>query len=148
VLVYIASMLFIKIAVLIGSFPFTLLAFGVLLGIGNFITYISVLIRFNIHLVVFLLALIFGNFFDPHSATLINKQSSQAQFGNRQDLKQYLVNWLIDSERKALLNDSSVKKFPVYFVMANGGASRSGFWTATILSGLEDISDGRFSRHL
>ena len=46
-----------------------------------------------------------------------------------------------------LMNDS-VKKFPVFFVMANGGASRSGYWTASVLSKLEDESKGDFSKNL
>jgi hypothetical protein len=44
---YITSIVSISFAVFIGPFPFMLLAFGVLLGVGNIITYLSVLIRFN-----------------------------------------------------------------------------------------------------
>jgi len=36
-----------------GSFPFVFLAFGVLLAIGNIITIISIIVRFNFSLAVF-----------------------------------------------------------------------------------------------
>ena len=47
-----------------------------------------------------------------------------------------------------MLQDDSIKKFPIFFVMANGGASRSGYWTASVLSKLEDETRGDFSKNL
>ena len=55
--------------------------------------------------------------------------------------------------------DSSANGYEIYFVMANGGASRSGYWTASVLSTIEDASIGhdttgsgihtsRFSDHI
>jgi hypothetical protein len=36
----------------------------------------------------------------------------------------------------------------VYFVLSDGGASRSGYWVASVLSRFEDSTAGNFSRHL
>ena len=145
---YLASVAFISFAVFIGPFPFLLLAFGVLLGVGNIITYLSVLIRFNCHLLIFLIALGFGAVFDSHKLHLPDKKEDQPKFSQRQNLKEYFYNWLNDPERQTIISDSTKPKYPIYFVMANGGASRSGYWTAKILGGLEDSTHGKFSKHL
>lgn len=147
--IYLASIINIRFAVFIGPFPFMLLAFGVLLGFGNFISYLSVLRRTNLHFFLFGLALLFGAFFDSHKLNLPSKNKElDPKFSLRQGLKEYFVHWINDPERKKILDDSTAPAYPVYFVMANGGASRSGYWTAQILSGLEDSSDGKFSKHL
>jgi predicted acylesterase/phospholipase RssA len=151
IIVYIAAIASVKISVTIGSFPFVLLAFGVLLGIGNLITLFSVFARFNFHLVIFLLALFIGNFVDPHGAAVVDKKNEQAFFTKRQNLHEYFWRWLSDSSRKAeiaKIDSDSLKRYPVYFVLANGGASRSGYWTASILAKFEDSTKGKFSRHL
>jgi Patatin-like phospholipase len=149
--VYIAAIASVNVSVTIGSFPFVLLAFGVLLGIGNFITLFSVFARFNFHLVIFLLALFIGNFVDPHGAAVVTKENKLADFNKRQNLHEYFLNWLKDSSRKSdidKIDTASGKKYPIYFVLANGGASRSGYWTASILANFEDRTKEKFSRHL
>jgi hypothetical protein len=151
VIVYLAAIISVKISVTIGSFPFVLLAFGVLLGFGNFVTLVSVFARFNFHLVIFLLALLIGNFVDPHGAAVVKKENKLAYFKERQNLREYFLNWLTDSTRKTDLDKTdaaSSKKYPVYFVLANGGASRSGYWTASILANFEDRTKEKFSQHL
>jgi predicted acylesterase/phospholipase RssA len=150
-IVYISAISSVRVSVTIGSFPFVLLAFGVLLGFGNFITLVSVFARFNFHLVIFLFALLIGNWIDPHGAAVVAKKNEQSYFQKRQNLREYFLGWLNDSSRKqAILRaDSTTKnKYPAYFVLANGGASRSGYWTASILAGFEDHTNGRFSNHL
>src|SRR5882724_4174440 len=136
--VYLLAISFLKISMLIGSFSFMLLAFGVLLGIGNFITTVSVFTRFNFHLLFFLLSLLLGVFFDPHLTKIVDKPNPKILFSDRQTLKNYFINWVnSDSARHKILEDPSTKKYPVYFVIANGGASRSGYWVASVLSALE-----------
>ncbi|HSU29012.1 MAG TPA: patatin-like phospholipase family protein [Chitinophagaceae bacterium] len=152
VCVYLAAIIDIKFAAIIGPCPFLLLAFGVLLIMGNLITVISVFVRLNFHLILFGISMFLGHstrLTESYKAELLPKVST-AQFNKRQNLREYFLNWL--AERKPELDqmsaDNSSAKFPVYFVMANGGASRSGYWTASILSGLETGTDGFFSRHL
>ena len=146
--IYLACIVWIRFAVFIGPFPFLLLAFGVLLGAGNIITYLSVLQRFNFHLVLFVVAYLFGKKFDSHILKLPEKEISQAKFSQRQNLKEYFYQWLKDDERQKIFSDSNSSKYPVYFVMANGGASRAGYWTSSLLSKMEDSSKGNFSKHL
>jgi hypothetical protein len=142
--VYLATVFSVTFAVGIGSFPFVLIAFAVLLGLGNFISTLSILGRFNFHLLFIALALIMGWLFEPHYTRLPDKTNHSVVFRERQKLKEYFTNWI--NQRQASLD--TVTKYPVYFVLANGGASRSGYWTASVLANLEDTTQGKFSEHL
>jgi len=145
--VYITTVVSVNFSTWMGSFPFIFLAFGVLLAIGNIITIISIIIRFNFHLLLLTFSFIIGYFVEPHYTRLI-KNESGISFEDRQTLKEYFYQWVNDPARQQLLNDTSIKKIPIYFVMANGGASRSGYWTASALSKMEDETGGEFSKHL
>jgi len=147
--VYLAATIDLKFSLWIGSMPFLLLAFGVLLGFGNIVATLSVFKRFNIHMLFFVWSLLLGKIIDPHFTILPDKKVNEnASFNNRQTLKEYFINWVNDSSRKKYLDSDTVEKYPVYFVIANGGASRSGYWVASILSRLEDTSSNNFSNHL
>lgn len=148
VAVYIITINSLDISILIGSFPFLLLAFGVLLGIGNIIATVSVLARFNFHLLFFIFSLLLGKFVDPHFTELTTKEKTNTLFSERQTLKEYFSNWVNNPVRKNVLDDTTIKRYPVYFVIANGGASRSGYWVASILSKLQDTTGGKFANHL
>ncbi len=147
-IVYLTTVFSVQFSTWIGPFPFLFLAFGVLLGLGNFVAMTSVLARFNFHLLFVTIAFLLGYVSEPHYVRLMDKANTQAQFSHRQNLKEFFYSWINDPERRKVLNDTSVKKYPVYFVMANGGASRSGYWTATVLSKIEDETNGMFSKHL
>jgi hypothetical protein len=145
--VYSAVVVSVGFSTWIGTFPFLLLAFGVLLGIGNTISVVSIIVRFNFHLVLLTLSFIIGYFVEPHYTRLVKKES-EIKFEERQNLKEYFYQWINDPERQQILADTNIRKLPLFFVMANGGASRSGYWTASALSKLEDETDGAFSKHL
>jgi hypothetical protein len=142
--VYLLTVFSVTFAVGIGTFPFVLIAFSVLLGLGNFVSTISILGRFNFHLLFIALALLIGWLVEPHYTSLPEKQDTSAVFTNRQQLKEYFTNWV--NQRKQVLDSSD--SYPVYFVLADGGASRSGYWAASVLSLLEDTTKGKFSQHL
>jgi predicted acylesterase/phospholipase RssA len=144
---YLAAIVSVQFSTWMGTFPFIFLAFGVLLGIGNFITILSITIRFNFHLLLLTLSFIVGYYVEPHYTRLI-KNETGISFDNRQNLKEYFLQWINNAERLQMLQDTAVKKLPLYFVMANGGASRSGYWTASVLSRMEDETNGKFSKHL
>ena len=66
--------------------------------------------------------------------TLVTQDNN---YGKRPLLKEYLTKWL---SQRNVLADSSGNGYEIYFVMANGGASRSGYWTASVLGKIEDAS--------
>ncbi len=141
---YLATIVSVPFSVHIGSFPFAIVAFSVLLILGNFLALVSALARFNMHLLFWGLAFIAGLVTDPHKVRLIKKQNTSILFENRQTLKEYFTNWI--SLRYP--NPDSIQKQPVYFVLADGGASRSGYWVASVLSRFEDSAGENFSRNL
>lgn len=144
---YISTIFSTEFSAYIGAVPFILLAFGILLILGNGVSFLSVLKRINLHIVVFFFAFLVGLFFEPHYAEIPNKKNTTNLFHNRLDLDDYFKNWI--EQRKAELEDSSnTKPFPVYFVLADGGASRSGYWAASVLAKINAETSNKFSKHL
>ena len=142
---YISTIFSTKFSTYIGAVPFILLAFGILLILGNGVSFVSVLKRINFHIIVFFFAFVVGLFFEPHYAEIPDKKNTANLFHNRQNLNDYFKNW-IDLRKSEL--DSSTKPYPVYFVLADGGASRSGYWAASVLAKLNAETSNKFSKHL
>jgi len=134
-------------SVWLGSFSFVYLAFGVLVGFLSIFSIISVANDINLHIFIFIVAIIVGLFpgFEPHNARLTTYKDPLAKpFNQRPDLTTYFTKW-INLRKRAI---DSVANYPVYFVLADGGASRSGYWTAAALSKLQDSTKGKFGNHL
>jgi hypothetical protein len=147
-LVYFATIFSVSFSVKVGPLPFVLLAFGVLAGLGNAVAFLSILARFNLHVLFIALAVLIGHYIEPHYAGLTEKQNTSASFKNRQHLGEFFKNWIEYPERKKILDDTTVKEYPVYFVLANGGGARSAYWVSAVLSKFEDETKGAFSKHL
>jgi hypothetical protein len=144
-IVYIACTLSVSFAVSLGTFPFVLLAFSVFMGFGFILAFISIRFGINIHLVFLLIVFVFGQWTERHRVALIEKKGfAQQRFTAKASVKDYFVQWVKD--RDSLINKSN--EFPVYFVLSDGGASRSGYWVASVLGKLEDTSQHAFSQHL
>lgn len=144
-LFYCAAILSFSFSKLIGPFPFVFLAFGVLSGFLGFFATASVITNINIHFFVFLLIGLVGMFTEPHQVNLVDTQiNTERKFDARPSLANHFKTW-IEKRRSDIEKDSA---YPIYFVLADGGASRSGYWAASVLSRLHDQSNGKFSRHL
>lgn len=143
---YVSTIFSISVSVMIGAVPFILFAFGVLLILGSVVSFLSVYFRLNLHGVALLLAFVVGLLSEPHYTQLPDKKIATNTFSNRQTLSEYFKNWV--ELRKAELNDSSKKEYPVYFVLADGGASRSGYWSASAMASLDSQANGKLTSHL
>jgi Patatin-like phospholipase len=126
-----------------GTYPFIMLAFGVLVGFFALISTVSVIRKTNFHIFLFILIVIMGKAREPHYARKYTS-STTANLLNRPSIKEYFLKWAADRKENIMAKDS----FPVFFVLSDGGASRSGYWTATALGKIEDATEGAFSRHL
>ena len=142
---YLAAIFSVRFSIYIGSLSFILFAFGTLLILGNGVSLISVLYRINVHILVFFLAFIMGLIFEPHDVHLSEKKTSTA-YNNRQTLNEYFSNWV--TQRKAALDSNNGKEYPMFFVMSDGGASRSGYWVASALAKMNEETGGKFNQHL
>jgi predicted acylesterase/phospholipase RssA len=146
-IVYLFALNSVRFSVTLGTVPVVLIAFGILVGFINFIAAVSVFARFNFHIIILALAFISGSFKEQYRVSLPGKKagSGTVRFSGRQPLQEYFGNWL--AQRDSLIRRPG-KKFPIYIVLANGGASRSGYWDASVLGQLQDDTYGNFSNHL
>ena len=142
-LIYLACSVSISVSVRLGSFPYILLAFAILLGIGFLLTYISVRLGFNIHFIFVILVFVFGLWSERHRVDLLDSKEPM-RLGQRDSFQEYFNKWITLRQNEI----DSVSEYPVYFVLADGGASRSGYWVASVLSKLQDTSRTTFGRHL
>lgn len=117
----------------IGAFAFTLIAFGVLVGVGNVIALLSFRSKINWLVVFLVLGVLLGKVTEPHEARVIPLQSHNA-YTRRINVEEYLNLWVQDPMRKSIMEKAD--DFPVFFILADGGASRSGYWVANVLSKL------------
>jgi len=144
-IIYFAAIKSYYFSVLLGSFATVLICFGVLVGFFCFISFLSVILKVNLHMALWIVIIIFGKIFEPHWVKLIPaKQEKLQAFETRPSLYTYFDKWT--NLRKAEIESDS--SYAVFFVLADGGASRSGYWTASVLSKLEDTTNGVFSKHL
>jgi len=146
---YFAAIFSLSASTRIGPFPFVLLAFTVLMGFGNILTALSCKYRISLHFFVFVFAALLPTP-DHHkvrTTALSARQLPINIYKDRQNISEYLNHWV--ATRPEI--DSS-KNYPMYVVLANGGASRSAYWVASVLGKLEDASikkgESRFSRQL
>ena len=144
-LVYFAAVFSISFSRYITSLPIILLSFGILLGAGNIITLFSLKQKMNFHFLVLVAIIIAGLFNEPHFVNLMPLKENN-QYHARPSLRAHFNGWI--QERKNQLEDSSLNNFPVYFVVADGGASRSAYWTASVLGKIQEESSGHFSKQV
>jgi hypothetical protein len=147
-IIYISTIESLNVSWKIGPFPFVLIAFAVLLGFGNILTALSVKVNLNFHFLLFLLAFLLGSSETHYIRTKsFDNAADHGIYNKRQDIYTYFTHWV--NSRAAAID--SADSYPVYFVLANGGASRSGYWTASVLSKLEDTTRSKgspLSQHL
>ncbi|HET9057078.1 MAG TPA: patatin-like phospholipase family protein [Chitinophagaceae bacterium] len=142
--VYISCAISVSIAVRVTSFPFVLLAFSLFMCVGYLLSYFSIKKELNIHIVILFFVFLFGLWSERHFVYL--KKNSNADFKKRADLEQYFKKWI--ESRKDSIDKYNDGTYPVYFVLSDGGASRSGYWVASVLSYLQDNSKGEFGKKL
>jgi len=142
-IIYVSGVLSIKAAMGIGSLNFAILAFGILVGFFQLVSLLSINSRINLHIIFFILVIIFGYSREPHYARLLQRTEDNKK-KIRPDLKTYFNSWL-QQHRDSI---ASRAEYPVFFVLADGGASRSGYWVASVLGMLHDSTAGKFDEHL
>lgn len=117
------------------SFPLVLLAFGILLGIINFISLLSQRKNVNFNFLLIMLVIICGYIFEIHPVRTVQEgDPSKQAYAERPVFRKYLEDW-VRRHRPAI--DSSTR-YPVFFTLADGGASRSGYWAALVLGRLHE----------
>lgn len=151
VIVYVGAISSLWFSRALSGFPFAILAFGILLGISNFLALLSRRSQINIHFLLILAIIIGGKVLpDPHKVKLITAEN---QYDLRPTLVDYTDQWL-GRHREVIDTLGEHETYPAFIVLANGGASRSGYWVARVLNELhkdEQLKNempSRFQEHL
>lgn len=144
-LIYITAVFSLTFSKYLTPLPIILLSFGVLLGAGNIITLFSIKQKINFHF-LFLLALLLAGFFNESHYVMLSDKKENEQSITRPSLREYFTAWV--KAKKIMEGDSSPSTVPIYFVLADGGASRSAYWTASVLSTIDTETNGRFANNL
>jgi len=144
---YLYSMISLPFVLSLGTFCFVFLSLGFLAGLYNFIFYLSIRYRisfvFYSLLTVILLSFVFNMPYNVRIQRL--KSVNELVYKSQPDLKAYLNSWI---ELRKNEIDSARKEFPLYFVLSDGGASRSAYWVASVLAQLEEKTEHEFSKNL
>ena len=137
-LLYLCAIFSMGFSDVMGPMAFALLALGVLTGLSNLITLVSIRSSFNAGIILVAMAFFFGQYRDPYPVRLLDTEGAML-FDKRPDTRSYLGKWF---KRRLPLIDVSdtTASFPVYIILSNGGASRAGSWTGSVLSNLQDSS--------
>ena len=134
ILIYLAVVNSLTLAARIGPLAVILLAFGLIVGASNQLSALSIRKQFNFFVPLVLLAWVVGLFYDPYQLQTTNPSYDEA-FEKRPDLNTYFDKW-IDHRAEAI---TQADTFEVYVVLADGGASRSGFWVASVLDAWQQM---------
>ena len=136
-------------AVRAGTVTMATLGLTLLAAVFSVITLIRRLYGVSLFAILLVVAVINGRFADPHDIhTVARPLADKRSFADRITLRAYCERWY--SERKEEIR-ACPYDYPMFFVLADGGASRSGYWVASVLGALHDSTgtgvDG-FGRHL
>lgn len=144
IVIYLLGVINMHFAMSISSANFAILAFGILVGYFGVVSIFSIHFRINFHIIIFILVIIFGYSRESHYARLVKKDDVNLN-KQRPDLKTYFLNW---AQYNKTAITSAKDTFPLFFELADGGASRSGYWGASVLGKIHDETQGKFDEHL
>lgn len=141
--IYMAGVLNINFAMAISSVNFAILAFGILVGYFGLVSIFSIHFKINFHIIILILVIIFASNRESHYARLTKKDTANIS-KERPGLRAHFLNWAQHHKNAILQKDT----FSLLFVLADGGASRSGYWAASVLGKFHDETNGKFDEHL
>jgi hypothetical protein len=125
-----------------GLFAFAVGAFALLTAFGNLLTFFNFRVKINLHVLAILWVFMVGLFPLNHYGVHITNARQQHPFTQRTQLNVALDNW-IDRNKTAFETEEMV---PMFFVISDGGASRSAYWAASMMGKMEDLTNHAFSK--
>lgn len=123
-----------------GAGAVVLIGLGLLIPLGAILVYAGQVTRFPFLGAILTWAILISWFSDNHDVRTLEGETGITGY---EDLAGYYRAW-----RDDLLASATGDTVPVYVVSAEGGGIRAAYWTAHVLSALQDRSKGRFSRHV
>jgi hypothetical protein len=125
---------------ILAPLPILIMGFGILLGAGNILSMLSFKLNINFHFLAIAAIVCAGFFHETHGVKLMPLEKNLALHSERPKLRPHFNRWMA-TRAKAL--EASKIDFPIYLVLSDGGASRSAYWTASVLSRLDSLNHGQ-----
>ncbi|MBL4706043.1 MAG: hypothetical protein JKY54_16070, partial [Flavobacteriales bacterium] len=136
--IYLISILSLDVSRSAGGIAIAMFSFAVLTGIFNFISTLSKKYGVSFILLLLIWAIVAGSIRDPYVVQM--SDNANKPFSNRMNIDEYFEHWIV--QHKTSIIGSGC--YPIYFVMSNGGASRSSYWVASALGDIMDHNKGHF----
>ena len=111
------------------------------IGIGSWVVYWADLYRVPVFATLLLLAIAFSFFNDNHAVRTLPSAAGSASI--RKDLGTTFDQWMVKLRKKYPAEPSH----PVYIVATEGGGIRAAYWTASVLTALQDKAP-QFADHV
>jgi len=135
----------------LGAPCIVLLAAATWIPFGSFCVFLGMRYDVPALLLLFGSAIVFGLWNDNHQIyVLANPGSFAAQLPEpsaRRSMDDAAHAWLQARQPELTAARSSQQRYPIFVVATAGGGIRAAYWTATLLSGLEDHFPGAFAHH-
>ena len=113
------------------------------IGIGSWLVYWADLYRIPIFATLFLLAVVFSFFNDNHAVRKLPASAGGGDVGDRKNFETTYDQWLTKLRNKYRAEPNH----PVYIVATEGGGVRAAYWTASVLTALQDEAP-QFADHV
>lgn len=133
-----------------GPLSCTLITISLWVGFICLMQFIGLHFRFDTILIIIPLAILCGKALINRYDVSLERSSTPSAASRRMELDTYLEQWVKHPSRYRFLKDTAtVDPFPVYLVIADGGASKSGYWVSSVLAKMEaETASDPFSNHL
>lgn len=115
----------------LGAVAVICLALATWITEGCLLVYADKQTRLPLVLIVFLLLVVFSRVNNNHSIDMLPLQAKT----NRPDLTSHFEKWLAERDTTS---DEEAEPYPVFIIAAEGGGIRAAYWTAGILSAIQD----------
>jgi hypothetical protein len=113
------------------------------IGIGSWIVYWVDLYRVPMLAILLILGFVFSFFNDNHAVRKLAPDAGGGNPATRKDIATTFEDWLVKLRAKY----PAEPKHPVYIVATEGGGIRAAYWTASVLTALQDAAP-QFSDHV
>jgi len=140
-----------RVGAFLGAPSIVLLAAATWIPFGTVCVFLGVRYGFPALTTLFTAAIIFGLWNDNHQLQVFTDPKSFATQlplpAARKTVDDAAHAWLLSRQPELTTAKTAKQKYPVFIVAAAGGGIRAGYWTATLLAGLEDHFPGEFAHH-
>lgn len=126
----------------VGTFAILLFSLSFLVGLLNLIKTFSRKFKIQFNLLVLVAVLLFSINKDIYEVRYTEARDKNTLAQRQSTMKEFVEGWI--KEREGLFEGDSSGLVKIYLILNDGGASRAGYWGASVLGILDDTTKGKF----